>query len=327
MIEFIKRFTKDFHFDLFLNAGIELGIKFFFLIPGSPTGYFEKNGKKLFIESNKIGCNNFASSKISENKSKSYQVLKRFGLPFPNYILARNDDDSKKVFEKAKNVVGERLVTKPNIGSNGDGVSVDLKNFEDFERSLRKSFFFHRFSLVEEYFEGRHFRIIVFRDKIIDIIERVPPKVCGDGESTIKSLIERENEKRKKYNSDVILVDDELIRNLKDSGLSMESVLLPGKEVWVRKNCNLATGGLAKRIKISTFHSENLELFLKINEIFGLEFSGIDFICPNPENSYKNQRAVINEINSSPMLGANFSADYKMDNFVAREILRLYFDI
>ena len=54
--------------------------------------------------------------------------------------------------------------------------------------------------IIEEQIHGEDYRVVCYQDKVIDVVNRTPPTIIGNGENTINELVY-------KYNRENILID------------------------------------------------------------------------------------------------------------------------
>ncbi|MBU0976343.1 MAG: hypothetical protein ABIE03_07325 [Patescibacteria group bacterium] len=321
-----NKITENKYFDLYFDAAKDLGIDFTYLITDKPVGYFHRGNKKLYINKNIIGLNNAASSLYANMKFIGSQILSRAGYPVPRGVLIKKDAKDSIILSKLKELQPP-LVVKPQCGFGGTGVSVKLEDTSKVLEAVRTAENYDNQIIIEEYCPGKDYRIIVYKDKIIDVIERTPAFVAGNGSSTIKMLIEAKNNIRQKVNLQKIPFDKTLTEFLQENGLDLSSVPEKGATILLRKNCNMNTGGETTRMDTASIHLDNMALFTSVVSTLGLTFAGVDFITPDLNKSYKTSRSIINEVNRAPQLGANYYADLKMDNFVCKEVFKYYFEL
>jgi cyanophycin synthetase len=318
----LKRYTRNIDFDLYRNAADKLDIAFVpVLEEAEPIGYFSIGGKRVYIERNKLGVNNSISNSIARNKNRTYRILEKRGIPCPRAIQVNRDNTIEDISGRLK-TLQKPLVVKPVKGSLGKGVSVKLESARDVADAVRHARRISPTVLIEEYIAGNNYRANVFENEVIDILERIPAYVIGDGKSSIRALIDEKNAIRATMGLKKIKIDRELRRFVKDQKLSLASVPARGLEVPLRLSCNMASGGETKRVNMQRdVHPDNLRMFVAAARSLGLALAGIDFITPDLSRSYKEIRCVINEINRAPMLDAHYFADFAMNNIVAEKIL------
>lgn len=318
----LKRYTNNIDFDLYLDAASKLGITFVPMFGiEEPIGYFSLGEKRVYIQRNKLGVNNGISSSIARNKYRTSQILEKFDLPAPRAILFKSDDAIESLFAAAKGL-RRPLVVKPLRGSLGKGVSINIDGLREMRAAVRFARKIFKTLVIEEFTAGTNYRVYVFDHEVIDIVERIPAYVTGDGKTPIKKLIAQKNTKRAESGLKPIRMDQELTRFVKKQSLDLTSVPDDGSQIVLRLNCNMASGGETMRVDIHRdVHPDNLEMFVVATREIGLALAGIDFITPDISKSYKDIQCAINEINRAPMLDAHYFADLAMNNVVGEKVL------
>jgi len=180
-------------------------------------------------------------------------------------------------------------------------------------------------SVVEQYLEGRNYRIVVLKDEIMSVIRRYPPFIIGDGRSTIEELIDRENEIRQAMDLYPVIhhlaKDTDTARFLRKKNLTLASVPNDGEQVSLHNRISLAPGGVVETLGKGSIHPKRRQLFLKIPSLFHANLLGIDAIfAKGIEFAHDEQQAIFLEVNSRPYL--------KMHDFPRygyKEDLRPYF--
>ncbi len=109
-----------------------------------------------------------------------------------------------------------------------------------------------------------------------------PPFVIGDGERNIKELIDELNNDELRGEDHEkpltkINIDDELERNLSKHNYNLNSILKNGEKLFLRKNSNLSTGGIAIDYT-DVISEENKEICVRAAKAIGLDICGID-VC------------------------------------------------
>lgn len=273
----------------------------------------------------KYACNN---KKITSN------LLQQAGITVPRGFRIRRESDGDfldTVFEYLK----KPLVVKPSNGSWGDEVSVNIttkkKYLEAIELAFSNSNKKHAGVIIEEMFAGNEYRILLSREKVIGILNRIPANVVGDGESSIKRLIATRNKEdiRGTKGSDKshlkICIDKSLHDYLTEQGLNISTVPKKGKQIFVRKVSNVSQGGEAIDCT-DIAHPSVIKIALKaIRTIPGLSFAGIDFMTKDISKKQTKNSYVIIEINDTPGFDIH-DYPYKGKNrHAAREFLYLIF--
>jgi len=315
-----ERVTGNVHFDMYLQAARSIGADVRFLVDESiPLAEFSYGARRVLINCNHIGVNQNVSNLVLSDKLRTSQVLERNGFPVPRGVPV----DRKRSLRQQIADLSRPLVVKPISGSAGKGVTIGLSDLGELKRAIRMARKRSKKILVEEFVPGDNFRIIVFEGQVLDVVLRVPAFVTGDGESTIRALIEEKNRVRREagLTSDIAM-NRALERYLREQGLRLRSVPKRDQRVEVHQVCNMGLGGDTHRVPLSEIHPDNLELFTRCVEPLRLRFAGPDFITPDLKRSHREIRCAFNEVNGSPMLDLHYFADFKMDNFMSVEVLR-----
>ncbi|HCB51126.1 TPA: hypothetical protein DEP21_00870, partial [Patescibacteria group bacterium] len=69
------------------------------------------------------------------------------------------------------------LVTKPAIGEHGDGVTVNIKDENMLIRGIETALIHHNDIIIQPFYKGEDYRIIVINHKYIAAMKRVPAHI------------------------------------------------------------------------------------------------------------------------------------------------------
>ena len=282
----------------------------------------KSDGKTINIEkrgnSNKCielcRLKNITSKKLIEN-----------GIPAPPFYVCDNnlsiEENLNKIYLKLK----PPFVVKPTNGVKGDRVTVNINTYKELKNKvsdLMKNPYRNVMAgntlskcMVEEYTEGKDYRILIHKKEIIDIVEKTRASVVGDGVLTLKELITEYNKKRKKYNKIKNLDEKFLMKQ----GYKMDMTVPYGNKVDISGVINLSNGANANKVDINQVHPENIEIFKKCSEVLEGTNLGIDYVSPSISLSYMTGGVII-EVNSSPGFGPHREAHNNKD-----EVYDMYF--
>lgn len=209
----------------------------------------------------------------------------------PGIVFAHNDLQKAKQF--ASEAIKFPVVIKPTTASSGSFVFANIQNEKEFSQAFLEigRTIFQPIILVEKFFTDSHdYRF--FLTQHIDrpfVIRRTPPKITGDGKSTIKELIEAENytrmNPRKNCLCEIYIDDNEGQRCLKNQQLTTDSIPQNGEIIQLRYNANVSWGGECENVQ-NEVHPTFFELTKKIFNLFpALPFIFIDLLirdCTKP---------------------------------------------
>jgi cyanophycin synthetase len=139
--------------------------------------------------------------------------------------------------------------------------------------------------VVERQLPGRDYRVLVVDGEIVAAAERVAAHVVGDGEHTVAELIELTNAdpRRGEGHSRVLTrlqVDEVVTGVLERQDCTLDTVPGAGREVWLRDNANLSTGGTSRDVT-DRLHPDVRRLCLRVAALISLDIAGIDLKLPD----------------------------------------------
>jgi len=272
------------------------------------------------------GCSNYntlAVRKKSRTKQQARDVFAEHQIPHAKGTIFINPLKAYRFVKQH----GFPVVIKPNVSGYSRGSHFPITNFKEFWKAVLLVKIWWPSSIIEEYLEGRNYRVVVIKDDIMSVIRRYPPFVVGDGKTTIAELIDTENQQR----LEMVLfpVMHPIPKNrltrffLKKQQLSLTSVPEPGRKVTLHNKIALAPGGVVETIDKETVSPENRDLFLKILKSCDANIFGIDVIFEKGiEFGPQQQKCIFLELNSRPYLKMHHFPRYgkkpELDSYFAR---------
>ncbi|HMY20434.1 MAG TPA: acetate--CoA ligase family protein, partial [Polyangium sp.] len=216
---------------------------------------------------------------IAQDKQLTNSLLERAGLPVPRQERAYSADEAVEIAER----LGYPIVVKPMDLSHGRGVALDLTTAEAVRDAFNKAYDLSSYVLVETFQHGKDHRVLVVNGEVVAVSERVPGHVIGDGQSTIKQLVDIVNtDPRRGVGHEKVLtrieIDHQAERLMAQAGYTLETVLPAGQMFALRSTGNLSTGGTAID-RTDVIHPDNLDISIRAAKVVGLDVAGIDLIC------------------------------------------------
>lgn len=252
------------------------------------------------------GCSNYNSLAVRRScrsKLQARQTFAKHNIPHAQGLVFFNPFSAIR-FAKQH---GFPLVIKPNVSGFSRGSHFPINDY----KSLWKAIFFAKcwwpFTVVEQYLEGKNYRVVVANGEIVSVLQRYAPSVKGDGASTIRELMEKENQIREKmqlYPVISALKETKQTRAyLAKQGLNFDSVPKLGERVTLFYRISLAPGGVVEVIDKSLIPQQNQQLFKDVLKLFDANILGIDVIMQEGiEVDYQSQKSILLEVNSRPYL-------------------------
>ena len=237
---------------------------------------------------------------IAQDKDDTKRVLGNIGLPVPKGDVARTIDRALEIIEE----IGYPVILKPLDASHGRGISNRIDNETALQEAWDDAREFGNRIVVEQYAQGRDHRVLVVNGKMVACAERVPARVIGDGKSTIAQLVERENrDPRRGIGHTKTLTrlptDGRTVAFIRQQGLTMDSVPVKDQEVCLRGTANLSTGGTSID-RTDEMHPDNITACEMAAGIIGLDIAGIDVLTKDISVPFRENDAVIIEVNAGP---------------------------
>ncbi|HEU4885373.1 MAG TPA: cyanophycin synthetase, partial [Longimicrobium sp.] len=262
---------------------------------------------------------------IAQDKDDTRRVLGAIGLPVPEGVTA----SSAEAAVDAANEIGWPVLIKPLDASHGRGISGELREDDAVRRAYAVASEWGRRVIVEQFVTGRDYRVLVVDGRVAAVAERVPAHVVGDGTHTIRQLIASANQdpRRGKGHSRTLtrLPDDEATSAfLATRGLTCDSVPAAGEQVFLRATANLSTGGTSID-RTDEIHPDNVTACEMAAGVVGLDIAGIDVLSPDITVPFRENGAVIIEVNAAPGLRMHTHPTEGTPRYVGAPIIEMLY--
>jgi cyanophycin synthetase len=266
---------------------------------------------------------------IADDKEWTKQILGEAGVPVPRGQICYSWEEA----QQAAAWIGWPLVTKPLSGNHGRGVTTDIASEEDlrsgFDAAVARLRDASDGVIVESYIRGEDHRILVIGGRLVAAARRRPAHVTGDGRSTIRQLIDRENEDpRRGVGHENLLtqiqVDDQTHRMLEQAGLTLDTVLPAGELAFLKSTANISTGGTAADLT-DEVHPEVKFAMERIGRLVGLDVIGIDLLAETLSEPLEHQSAGVVEVNAGPGFRMHMSPTHGTPRPVGEHVVDMLF--
>lgn len=290
---------------ILLKAAIKNGVKFEILDRDENFIVLEKDKKVEYVkQATKTSLDSYVTMLIMENKVVTKKVLEKENIIVPQGKDYFNIEEAKSDYRK----YGAGIVIKPKSTNFGLGITIFKEEFskEDYEKALEIAFKEDNSILIERFIKGKEYRIFVMGDEVVGILHRVPANVKGDGERSIKELVEEKNLDPLRgvgYKTPLekIRLEDPEKLFLKGQGLTIEYIPKKDEVVYLRENSNISTGGDSLDYTDDILDAYK-KIAIKASKAVGAKICGVDMMIediknPNPIDNY----AII-ELNFNPAI-------------------------
>lgn len=265
------------------------------------------------------------AQEVAQDKNLANQILREVGIPVPVGEPVSSAPEAWAVAEE----LGVPVVVKPQDGNQGRGVALNLTTESQvlaaYEAAARES----RRVIVERYYPGRDYRLLVVGDRVVAAARREPAHVIGDGRHTVSQLLDIANldPRRGDHHANVLSkmsLDAVSLSVLRDQGLFPTSIPAAGRKVLIRRNANLSTGGTAVDVT-DQVHPDTAARAVEAAQAIGLEIAGLDVVCQDISQPLEPQNGVIVEINAAPGLRMHLAPSEGSPRPVGEAIVNLMF--
>ncbi len=237
---------------------------------------------------------------LASDKEETNKILARLGLPVPRQAVAVREEDCVQAAER----MGYPVVVKPYNANHGRGVSLHLMGPDDVRTAFHHAQQHSRSVIVESFITGMDHRMLVVNGRLIAVALREPGHVVGDGVHTIEELVVQVNaDPRRGIGHEKVMTriefDHQADQMLAKRGYTRQTVPAEGEKVYLRSTGNISTGGTARDVT-DVVHPDNVEMAVRAVMAIGLDVGGVDFLCDDVTQSYKEHGGAICEINAAP---------------------------
>ena len=257
---------------------------------------------------NMTSHDSYISPLIMENKVVTKKVLAKAGFNVPQSI---EFTDVKSAVENFPLFENRAVVIKPKSTNFGLGISIfqqGVTDRDDFAKAVEIAFREDKEIMVEDYLLGTEYRFFVLGDQTLAVLLRVPANVIGDGVHTVAELVAAKNAHPLRGDGSrtplkkIALGDIEQLQ-LKEQGLTVDSIPAKDQLVQLRANSNISTGGDSIDMT-DEMHASYKEIAVGISKAMGAAVCGVDLIIPDlkkPAEPSLRSWGVI-EANFNPMM-------------------------
>ncbi len=307
-----------------VDAAVARGIPFSRMTEGSMVR-FGWGSQQRRIQAAEIDSTSAISEAIAQDKQLTKRLLAAAGVPVPAGRAVSDADDAWLAAQE----IGLPVVVKPLDGNQGKGVTVNITSEEALRKAYAVAATFRDDILVERYMPGNDFRLLVVGDKLVAAARRDPPKVVGDGVSTIAQLVEQVNKDPRRGSGHStsltkIRFDDIAKECLANQGFSAESVPLKGQRVNLRNNANLSTGGSATDVT-DDVHPDVAARAVAAAHMVGLDICGVDVVSDSILRPLEEQGGGMVEVNAAPGLRMHLAPSFGKGRPVGEAIISMLF--
>jgi glutamate--cysteine ligase len=291
---------------LLLREALKRGVSFEILDRKENFICLNQKGNVQYVkQATKTSLDNYASILAMENKLITKKILKESGVRVPEGNEYTQAEIAKSDFPLFK---AKPVVIKPNQTNFGIGITILKENLDEaiFFRAVDIAFEHDSTVLIEEFIEGREYRIFVIDKEVVGILHRVPANVTGDGMLSIRELVNIKNQdplRGKGYRTPLEKIQlseaEEIF--LKAQQKNFEYIPKPNETVFLRENSNISTGGDSIDFTDDIPDSYK-QIAIKAASALNVKITGLDMIIQDHTKEASPDNYAIIELNFNPAI-------------------------
>lgn len=247
-----------------------------------------------------------------DDKAFFKQQLQTAGIPTPNGGCFTNLTEATKEFNK----LIKPVIIKPRLGSRGRHTTTHIYTTEQLAKAFKIAKQICYWIVMEEHLFGDVYRGTVIDGKLVGVLGGSPPRLVGDGSSTISELIKQKN-LNKPAGIKNIQISQSTEEFLKRQNLTLNSILNNEQIIDLTEKIGVNYGGSSREVTDIT-HPEIKSWLAKAAALVGDPLLGFDFIIPNITKSPNEQRFGIIECNGLPFINLHHDPQEGTPNNVAK---------
>ncbi|MFO0906905.1 MAG: acetate--CoA ligase family protein [Isosphaeraceae bacterium] len=258
---------------------------------------------------------------VSQDKELTKAILHGIGLPVPQ---GRAAADPEYAWAAAQEI-GLPVVVKPRDFDYGHGIGLNLTSREQVVAAYHVARERSGGVLVERFVPGDDHRVLVIDGRVVAVSRRRPPRIVGDGVSTIAELVDRVNADPRRgveptSHLRVIRLGEVERATLADQGYAPSAVLPAGISAVLRRNSHLRNGG-SMTDETDRIHPRVAAQAVEAAGVLGLDVAGLDIVADDLREPLESQGGAILEVNAGPGFDLHIAPWASHPRPVAEELL------
>ncbi|MEX0849658.1 MAG: hypothetical protein WD055_05490 [Candidatus Dependentiae bacterium] len=265
---------------------------------------------------------------LLKNKELTNATLKKNDIP-------TSDGENRSFFSALAFVqqVSFPLVIKPTYGTLSQGAHFPINSWPHFVYAFFASKRYGWHTMVEKYYSGKSYRIVVTQDNMLAAAHRLPANVIGNGKDTIKQLIQQKNKDPRRKPKEIqnttlhhVIIDNNTTRMLRQQNKTLHSIPAQDEQIFLEQKLLLSRGGDVIDIT-DQVHPKNKAMFIRTATVLGANLAGIDCIMTDISQPWNEQETGIIDVNGKPYIDMHHFPSQGITRNIAKSIVSLLDDI
>lgn len=274
-----RQWHPDYQARVLMQGARVRGIPYQQWLPAGKHWQFGWGRRSRVFEETQSIDDSAIGTRLQRDKVRTKALMVSLGMPTPGFALVSERHDLPAAARK----IGWPCVLKPNDLGAGRGVTAGIRDLAQLETAFdaARAMTQHPI-LIEKFARGSDHRLTVLEGRLVAAIRREPSSVVGDGERTVKELIDELNRPRsrnmpKSRYLRPIKFDEVLERQLAAQGASLQAVPEAGRTLKLRSNSNLSTGGICID-ETARVHADVARAAESLARALNIQYCGVDYI-------------------------------------------------
>lgn len=266
-----------------------------------------KGDKATFVRRGEVMLDDHLTLDIAGNKPLVHRLLRERGCYVPDF-LEYELREITRAFALMRRRGGNFVVKPANGAAGGRGITTKINTRARLIKASYKAAI-HSSSgklIIEREYLGHNYRLLYLDGEFLDAIQRESPGVIGDGVSSLRQLVRKENQLRLESAAEPrslspLVLDLDARYTLADQGLGFDYVPGPGERVRVKTATNQYSRFENHSVK-DEMHPSIVDYGRRLSAAIPVRLSGVDLMLTDHRAPLEASGCVVNEINTTPGL-------------------------
>lgn len=236
-----------------------------------------------------------------DDKFTLKKFLSKSQIPVPLGDVAWHRKKALRIFDSLRKPV----IVKPRFGSHGRHSITNISTREQCSSAVSIASKLCQCVVVEEHLRGSVYRATYVNGKVLGILRGDPPRIVGNGDSSIRELIEAKNMSRPSRVA-AFSIDEKFEDFMRRQNLHLDSVLPKGTRIDLSEKVGLSYGGYTAEV-IEKTHPKILQVLTRAGDLLKAPVVGFDFIIEDIERDPDQLVWGIIEANSQPFIDLHYN--------------------
>lgn len=222
--------------------------------------------------------------------------LAKAKLPVPRGGAYSSFEPMLELFKK----LSKPVILKPAQGSRGRHTTTFIYTEEQLRQAFQVGKQIARRLVIEEHLFGSVYRATIINGALVGVLRGDPPRITGDGHSTITELIAFKNKHKHPKVKDFVvspLTHDFLAR----SNYTLATIVAKNVTIDLTEKIGISYGGFSAE-ELPICHPETKRILEAVGRVVDFPVMGFDFITPDITKNPNEQKWGIIECNSLPFI-------------------------